>query len=389
MRVRKVDTLIVEIPFEDGGKGTGITPTAWNTLEMLLVRVEDDDGNVGWGEGFGYFTVDATKALVDRLITPLVVGVTIDDVRAWNMEAQRKLALFGRYGVTIFALSGMDMALWDLAAKRAGVPLYRLLGGNSSGRVGPGNRADRADRAGRADRAAPTVPFYASLVRYGDVGLVREMSQRALAAGFTGLKLHELTMPEIRAAREAAGVGVPVAVDVNCNWNLEVVAELAPELVELGVSWLEEPVFPPEDHAALALARGHGLPIAAGENWCTAVQFAEPIRTGAVDLVQPSVTKVGGVSEFMRVAELAALHDRPLLPHCPYFGPGFFASLQLAAALPNVRELEYHFVDVEAWLAYPGAPDAAGALSVPTAPGLGFEPDLDVLQRYRREPRYA
>jgi L-alanine-DL-glutamate epimerase-like enolase superfamily enzyme len=91
----------------------------------------------------------------------------------------------------------------------------------------------------------------------------------------------------------------------------------------------------------------------------------------------------------LRVAELAALHGRPLLPHCPYFGPGFFARLQLAAALPNVKELEYHFVEVEAWLADPGVPDEVGALRVPTVPGLGFEPDMAVLQRYRREPRYA
>lgn len=369
MTIRSVTTTLVEIPFDDGGKGEGITPTAWHTLEVLLVRVEDELGNVGWGEGFGYFTVDAAKALVDRLITPVLVGTTVDDLGAWNLATQRRLHLFGRYGVTMFAISGVDMALWDLAARRAGVPLHGLL------------------TASEDRRAAETVPFYASLVRYGDEEAVARMARRAVAHGFKELKLHELTVPDIAAARAAVGPGVPIAVDVNCNWTSALARELAPRLRELGVSWLEEPVFPPEDFAALAALADIGVPIAAGENWCTSVQFAEALAASAVAFTQPSVTKVGGVSEFLRVAHISARHGVPLLPHCPYFGPGFFASLHLAAALPNVRALEYHFVDVEAWLAQPGLPDANGHIAVPDGLGLGFEPDPDVLARYTRAPR--
>ncbi len=366
MRIRSVETKIVEIPFDDGGKGEGITPTTWNSLEILLVRVTDEAGNVGWGEGFGYFTVDATKALVDRLIAPVLVGTTVDDIGAWNLATQRRLHLFGRYGVTLFALSAVDMALWDLAAKRAGLPLYRLLA---------------------PDVAPRRVPFYASLVRYGDEELVVSTALAALAAGFTGLKLHEITLPEIEAARAAVGSGVPIAVDVNCNWSAEHAAALTPRLVDLGVAWLEEPVFPPEDYATLRSLRGRGLKLAAGENWCTAEQFRTALTAGAVDYAQPSVTKVGGVTEFLRVAEAAAETGTPLEPHCPYFGPGFFASLHLAAAVPGVRELEYHFVTPDAWLAHPGAPGADGAFAVPEAPGIGFEPDPDVMARYARPPR--
>ena len=313
MKVTSVETTIVEIPFDDGGRGVGITPTTWNTLEILLVRVTDDEGNEGWGEGFGYFTVDATKALVDRLIAPVLRGEIVEDIGAWNLVMQRRLHLFGRYGVTMFALSGVDMALWDLAAKRAGVPLFRLLA--------PGANARR-------------VPFYASLVRYADADLIARTSVK-----------------------------------------------------DLGVSWLEEPVFPPEDYSSLASLRGAGLKLAAGENWCTAEQFAAALRAGAVDYAQPSVTKVGGVTEFLRVAELAREYGTPLQPHCPYFGPGFFASLHLAAALPEVRELEYHFVEPEAWLAHPGTPGADGTFEVPQVPGTGFAPDARVLDRYTRGPR--
>lgn len=366
MRIASVETTIVEIPFDDGGKGEGITPTTWNTLEILLVKVTDEEGNVGWGEGFGYFTVDATKALVDRLIAPVLTGTVVEDIHTWNLDTQKRLHLFGRYGVTVFAISGVDVALWDLAAKRAGLPLRELLA--------PGTSRAR-------------IPFYASLVRYADIDLVVGMSKAAVAAGFPGLKLHEITLPEIEACRRAVGGGVQIAVDVNCNWSEERTREMIPRLHDLGISWLEEPIFPPEGFEALAALRGRGLPLAAGENWCTAEQFRRALGAGAVDLAQPSVTKVGGVSEFMRVAEVARAHGVPLQPHCPYFGPGYFASLHLAAAVPEVRELEYHFVEPAAWLTPPGAPDEQGTIGVPSVPGIGFEPDLRVLARYTREPR--
>jgi L-alanine-DL-glutamate epimerase-like enolase superfamily enzyme len=363
VKIRSASTQIIDIPFSDGGgAGQGITPTTWNRLEILLVRLEDDEGHVGWGEGFGYFVVDATKAVVDRMITPLLVGSTVDDIAAWNRVTQRRLHLFGRYGITIFAISAVDMALWDLAAKRAGVPLYRLLGGAE---------------------AAP-ISFYASLVRYGDAAIAPRMCERALGEGFTDLKLHEITLPDIAACRAAVGEGVPMSVDVNCTWSETFAAAALEPLRELGVSWLEEPTFPPEGFAALRRLRGSALPIAAGENWCTSAQFERALEGQAVDFAQPSVTKVGGISEFVAVHEVCRREGVPLVPHCPYYGPGMQASLHLATALPGVQQLEYLYVQPEAWLAPLGAPGPGGTFSAPDVPGLGFEPDPDVLARYRR-----
>ncbi len=362
MKIRTVDTFVVEIPFTDGGKGEGITPTTWRTLETVLVRVEDEDGVVGWGEGFGYFTADATKVLIDRLIAPLLRGSEVEDIPAWNLGMQRRLHLFGRYGVTLFAISGVDIALWDLVAKRAGQPLARLLG---------------------AKQLRP-VPFYASLVRYADCKVAPAVCEKALERGFSDIKLHELTINETRACREAVGTGVPISVDVNCNWSEEHAMEMRAPLRELGVSWLEEPTFPPEDYTALGRLRGGGMPIAAGENWCTAQQFGTAFQVGAVDIAQPSVTKVGGVSEFLKVALLAAREGIPLLPHSPYFGPGLMASLHLAAALPGVRQLEYLFVKPDAWLMDLGDPGEGGSFQVSEEPGIGFTPDLAVVSRYAR-----
>lgn len=363
MKIISAETLIVEIPFRRRGTGVGIMPTAWQSLEFALVRLEDELGHVGWGEGFGYFTVDATKALIDRLILPTLLGTTIEDIPAWNLAAQRRLHMFGRYGVTLFAIGGVDIALWDLQAKRAGVPLWQLLGATTP-------------------RAA--VPAYASLVRYGEKHLVVPSCAEVLAAGFSAIKLHEIELDTIAACRAAVGPTPALCVDVNCAWSVEFVEQHRPQLAALQLAWLEEPVFPPEDFAALASLRGQGLRIAAGENWCTTRQFAPALAAGAVDIVQPSVTKVGGISEFLAVLAPAEAAGATVMPHSPYFGPGFYASLHLAAARPAIEALEYNYVQPDAWLSDIAALRRGGDLTIPPGPGLGFEPDAEVLRRYRR-----
>ena len=364
MKIVSAEVSIVEIPFKLRGSGVGIMPTSWKSLEFCLVRLVDELGNVGWGEGFGYFTVDATKAIIDRLILPTLVGETIDDIPAWNARTQRRLHMFGRYGITIFAISGVDIALWDLAARRAGKPLHALLAS------GP---------------ARDDVPLYVSLVRYGDPRLAAATCAEALSAGFTSIKLHEIDLAAIAACRSAVGAHVPMSTDVNCAWSAEFVATHRAEIDAMGLAWLEEPIHPPEDFAALAALRRPGLPIAAGENWCTRRQFADALAHRAVDLLQPSVTKVGGVSEFIAVLDLpGSVGAARMMPHSPYFGPGFYASLHVAAARREVEALEYNFVDPDAWLSDIGGLRKGDRIAVPQGAGLGFEPDPDVYARYRR-----
>lgn len=362
MKIVRIDTQVVEIPFQDGGKGLGITPTTWHTLENVLIRLEDEQGNVGWGEAFGYFVVDATKALIDRLIAPLLLHRQVDDIAAFNRELQLRLHLFGRYGVTMFAISGVDIALWDLAARREGVPLHRLLG-----------QAHREQ-----------VPAYASLVRYADDEVAPAICEKALRMGFGDIKLHEVTLPEIAACRDAVGNDIPLATDVNCAWTAVDTRAWLPALADLQLAWLEEPIFPPEDFAMLASLRGQGVPLSAGENWCTAVQFEQALVAGAVDSIQPSVTKVGGISECLRIAALADQHNAVVLPHCPYFGPGLIATLHLAAVQQRVPQVEYLFVEPAAWL-YPVEQLRQGnLLQIPQGPGLGLDIDVQVAERYRR-----
>jgi L-alanine-DL-glutamate epimerase-like enolase superfamily enzyme len=362
MKIAKLETFIVEIPFRDGGKGHDVTPTTWNTLENVLVRVEDEQGNVGWGEAFGYFVADATRALIQRLFTPLLVGKQINDIGEWNLQAQLGLHLFGRYGVTTFALSGVDMALWDLKARREGVPLHQLLGSVSR----------------------QSIPAYASLVRYGENSVAPAICEQALDQGFRTIKLHEVSVNEVANCRHAIGRDIALATDVNCAWKIDDVRAWLPRLAELELAWLEEPIFPPEDFACLATFRGHGVPISAGENWCTSHQFKQALDHAAVDSIQPSVTKVGGVSECLRIAELASQRGAVVLPHTPYFGPGLIATLHLAAVQPSVPLVEYLYVQPEGWLYDVPGLLHNGEMAIPQGPGLGLELHMDVFERFNR-----
>lgn len=358
MKITSVTPIVLSIPFEAGGAGKGIMPTVWNTLDFCLVRIDTDRGLVGWGEGFGYFCSRSVAAMIQRSIEPLLVGNELRDPRDHSEEIQRKLVLQGRYGITTFALSGVDIGLWDLWAKAEGVSIAELV----------------------TDRKRTDIPAYASLVRYGDQSLVARYAESAVADGFPEIKLHEITMPEIRQARQSIGEMVPMTVDVNCNWSFEQTRELIPELIELKTRWLEEPIFPPEDFRTLAELRTLGLPIATGENACTAFQFEELCRLDATDFLQPSVTKVGGITEFLKIIDQD--YRIPFMPHSPYFGPGYLATLQMAIIEPAIELFEYLYIRPDAWLYDPMPLPQQGVIEIPRGPGLGMAPTPEVINRY-------
>jgi L-alanine-DL-glutamate epimerase-like enolase superfamily enzyme len=362
MKIARVDSHSIKVPFTFGGNPTGYGGRNWTTNNILLVRVETDSGLVGWGEAFCYGCTDAVRAALHNMIAPIVVGEDASNIARLSYELQQKLHLFGRYGITIFALSGLDIALWDIAGKAAGLPLVQLLGGSGRDKL----------------------PAYASLLKYRDPERVAARTRLAVQQGYRHIKLHETEEPEVKAAREAAGSDVAIMVDTNCPWTPEQARVMTLKLRPYNLHWLEEPVFPPEDFSALARLRaGTGVATAAGENNCTSFQFRDMFAAGAVDYAQPSVTKVGGVTEFLKVATLADAAGVTLMPHSPYFGPGFLATLHLLAARgsPGGMIERYH-MDLEASLYGDLVNPADGGFVVPMGPGLGRDPDPDVLKTY-------
>ena len=360
MRIARIETIALRNPFGHGGAPAGWGGRAWSALDTLLVRVDTEDGLTGWGEAFAYSCLGSVKAAVDGMVAPIAVGRDAGDIAGLMRELQQALHLFGRYGITMFALSGLDIALWDFAGKAAGLPLCRLLGG----------------AAGRQSRSTPACS--ATATRRGWPSAPR----RAIAEGYRHVKLHETAEREVRAARETAGgEGFPLMPTRTVPGPPRRRDRWRPGWRPYDLHWLEEPIFPPDDAVALArLRRETGVPLASGENACTAVQFRDLLAAGAVDYVQPSVTKVGGVTEFVQAAALAAAANVPVMPHSPYFGPGFLATLHLLAAQPRPGLAERFHLDLEASLYGDAVDPVGGACRVPDGPGLGREPDPDVNQ---------
>ncbi|WP_418025256.1 mandelate racemase/muconate lactonizing enzyme family protein (plasmid) [Paracoccus sp. TD-10] len=362
MKIADIQVIRLDIPFEDGGTGLGMTPSSWNQCDMVLVKITTDSGIVGWGEAFSYFCARPVMAMLEDTVIPMLIGQDAGDPQAISQMLQRRLCLFGRYGITIFALSGIDIALWDIKAKAAGVPLAQLIGG------------------ARRD----SVAAYASLVRYGDGAVAAAFTAKARAEGYDFIKLHEVTREAIGPCFDRLD-GARIMIDVNCNWSEAEARDMAAWLRERGTFWLEEPTFPPEDHAQMDRI-AQGLAISGGENLCTSWQFEGMIRSGDVRYPQPSVTKVGGISEMIRIAALAAENPpAQLMPHSPYFGPGYLATLQVCATLPDAPLFEFLYVEPDAWLYRDMPLPQAGRVAIPQGPGLGLEPAPEIIARYRRD----
>jgi L-alanine-DL-glutamate epimerase-like enolase superfamily enzyme len=366
MLIEDVRAHHVRIPYDAGVASFKQGASSIAAIDIVLVEVTTDSGLKGWGDAWGYVCPQSTATAIHEMIAPQARGLEVPDataIPAVMEQIQRNLHLFGRYGITMFAMSGLDIALWDLAARIRGEPLHRLIG--------------------QVER--PRLPAYASLLRIGNPDLVSSECESALRRGYPAIKLHETTVTAVHSARRAIGPDIPLMVDMNCPMDGPTAIAFARDCRDAAPLFLEEPVWPPEDFATLAQVRSNGgLAIAAGENACTAHQFKQMMTAGAVNYAQPSVIKVGGVTEYLKVAALADTMGVKLAPHSPYFGPGFLATLHLMSTRNDGTHVEVFYMKREACL-WAGRIDVDknGQIAVPEGPGLGYEPDKDVLERYR------
>ena len=209
---------------------------------------------------------------------------------------------------------------------------------------------------------------------------MRELCAKAAREGYGAIKLHERTAEAVAAARDGGGESFDLMVDVNCPWTVREAEQMAWAFEPSDLYWLEEPVWPPENFNGLAEVRGVApMRIAAGENASTVWEFTQMLRTGAVDFAQPSVAKVGGVTEMLKILRLCESHNVDFAPHSPYFGPGFVATLHLVAQTGN--PIEFLYCRPEPAL-YDIFPPKNGAFALPQGPGLGIEPNADVIRDY-------
>jgi L-alanine-DL-glutamate epimerase-like enolase superfamily enzyme len=365
MKITAIHTHYVRIPFDMGAPKQEFAGLRFPTMDHLLVGVETDTGITGWGEGFGHTIIPATKAALETYVGPWFIGKDATNINALHAEAAQAFHIFGRNGPVVYAHSAIDIALWDIAGKRAGLPLSHLLGG--------GRRTE--------------VRAYASLMRYGNPATVARICADMVRRGFRHIKLHEHSVEAVRAAREGAGPEAALMNDVNCPWSVARALEMERAYRPAKLYWLEEPVWPPEDHHGLARVRREGATrIAAGENAAGLHDFRDSFEKGAVDFAQPSVTKIGGITEMRKIVALAEAHSVQLIPHCAYFGPGNLASIHIVASLAPDALLENIYANLEANPFGDAMLASDGKVRVPQGPGLGVEPDMGVVERYRQGP---
>jgi L-alanine-DL-glutamate epimerase-like enolase superfamily enzyme len=273
---------------------------AWG-LPGILVRTDDGLLGTGYTSTLGH----GDRAIVDIIESdygPRLVGQdALCTQRIWEELYWSDAHWVGRTGITQMALAAVDMALWDLKAKALGVPLYKLVGGHKAGTV----RSYNTD-GGWLNFEIPR--------------LVEEMSAM-VEQGFTGVKMkvgHPDPREDVRrvsAVRSALGDEVDLMIDVNQRWDLTTAMSWAPRFEDFGVAWLEEPLDPDDVAGHERLAAATRIPIALGEHVYSRTMFRDYIERGIVGYVQADVTRLGGVTEWLAVAEIAHAHHVPVVPH--------------------------------------------------------------------------
>jgi len=339
--------------------------------DAVLVKVSTDEGLVGWGEAHHGRAHTAVAKLIETTLKQLVLGMDADDVTGvWQKMYRFQLASHGMGAGACLAMSGIDMALWDIRGKARGLPLYRLLGGRRK-----------------------AIPAYAGGVSLGyqpPRELIAE-ARKSIDAGYKAIKLrvgdslaHDIE--RMRAVRHEFGEGLAILTDANIGYRLEDVRDVMPAMDELRIGWLEEP-FPAHDYRSYREARTYGrTPLAAGENHYTRFEFNRVLEDGAITILQPDLSKTGGITEALRIAALASAWKLPIHPHSSMTGLNHAATIHFLAAIDNGGYFEGDVSRANKFrdelVANPGAIDRDGNVWPLEAPGLGLEVNEEFLSAH-------
>lgn len=345
----------------------------WNTT---LVQVFTDKGVYGLGEmGTGHYLPEAAKAICEA-ISPMLIGKDPFEIEVLQRKLYKLGANWGRRGLAMGVISGIENALWDLKGKALGVPVHSLLGGKQRDRV-------RAYASG--GMAQPLASLKEEVAGYRERGFTAVK----VRGGFSAKRDVEIA----RAAREAAGPDMDVMLDAGQGyvpepWTVLEAIEVTKALADLKLFFLEEPVRTDEIASYAQVRAESAVPIAGGENGCSIYEFKALVDANAVDILQPDVTHAGGISEVKRIAEYAALYGKPIAPHVFRTGASLTAHLHLLAAIPNALICEYQQIanGLREDLLVEPIEMVDGDLIVPDLPGLGIHITDEILEKYPYKP---
>ncbi|OAI51361.1 hypothetical protein AYO44_00700 [Planctomycetaceae bacterium SCGC AG-212-F19] len=363
MKITQVESQVLRLPLIRPITAPGESGGRLDHLFLLLVHIDTDAGHRGLG--FAYTLGGggrALKVITDDDIAPIVLGENPLDHERLGQKVYWRLQTIARRGLVAHAYSALDIALWDIKGKAAGLPLYKLLGG-----------------------AREAAPVYGS-----DTGWLWMSAEEIIAAskpyleqGMMGIKMKvgggdlENDAERVAAVREGLGEDIWFAIDANQRFNFQQALYFGRFLQEdVAVDWFEEPISCEDVEGHARLVEKLDFPIALGETLFGRDEFAAYLKASAVDVVQPDVTRVGGLTEWLKIAALAEAHHRPLAPHLM---PE--VAVHLACGLNQVTVVEWMPWLAPAFVEPPAI--VQGKIVPPQRPGLGLEVRPDAVEKYR------
>ncbi len=388
MRITSVQAWWISIPIAAAHQHTSDFGTL-RTFDAAILRIETDDGLVGWGEGknaagsagdygtlvhllnhdFGPRIIGRDPADITFIWEDLYNGVRADKARM-SGHAMPEMA---RRGLTVAAISAIDIALWDILGKADGKPVWQLLGGR------------------KADR----LPAYASGGWAGADKIGEQLQSYIDTGGFKAVKMRvgamdgaaHVSAARVRAARKALGPSIDIAVDAHGTYTVAEARRFAQMVADCDLAWFEEPVIADDKSGMAEVRAACNIPIATGESEATRFAFRDLAMARAADIFQPDPAFCGGISETMRIGTLASSFNLRLAPHLWAGAPCFFAGLHICAASPASFTIEFslganpmiHDIIGETVTA------RDGMVAIPDGPGLGFTMDEAALKRFRKD----
>lgn len=366
-------TVAVDEPF------TSARGQYYKAKGALVVEIVTDAGIVGWGDCYGPAAI--SRSVIESVYRPALIGLDPFDVEPiWEM-LYNKIKDYGLSGMTISAISGVDIALWDIIGKALGQPIHKLIGGTFRKKV----------------RAYATGFYFKDFDKLDEQAVAE--AKGYVDQGFQAIKMkiglgnHRKDISRVEAVRRAVGDDVEIMVDANHCYTVPQAINIGRELERLGVSWFEEPISPEDLDGYVEVSRALDIATAGGENEFTKYGFRRILAARAMDIVQPDVCAAGGITECKKIAALAQASAIACVPHAWGTAIGLAATIHYLASLPETPQclfpisplLEYEqtFNPFRDQLARVPITHVGGYVDVPMAPGLGIEIDRAILDKYR------
>lgn len=390
MKITDVKATILKYTYESG---IADAQNFFSTRSAVIVQVFTDEGITGLGESacFGG-PPESTRFIVENELKPIVMGEDPTNIQLVWQRMFDRTRQHGRGGLIFAAMSGIDVALWDILGKKAGLPVYKLLGGYtdavvpyaSSGFYSPGK-----DVSALADECRS---YFERGFKYAKIKIGRNPEVLMTPLHNMAFSEEERYSLEEDMERVAACInvanryGARIMVDVNNNWNTFTAIRMGRRLQEMGVYWMEEPLHLDNIEGSAEVAAALDMPVAGYESEIGLFRFREFISRRAIDIVQPDVVWTGGITECVRIAKLAQAYNLPCNPHVFSSGISLAANLHFLASLPNAGLFEmdqnvYPLRDELCMNKIDIAED--GLVHVPQKPGLGIELNMETVEKYK------